>query len=73
LKRAWSYIRIDRETVHPRVITLLEERLAAIRSESPPECVFALNLNGLRLLSITSWQPRTPPTLPAVAARKIRR
>ena len=46
-------IRIDRELTHPQVLSLLEEHLAGMRAASPPECVFALDLNGLRRPEIT--------------------
>jgi putative acetyltransferase len=52
------HIRIDRELVHPQVIDLLEEHLAGMRAESPPECVFALDLDGLRrpeITFLTAW------------------
>lgn len=51
--RPLFHIRTDRELTHPQVITLLEEHLAGMRAESPPECVFALDLNGLRRPEIT--------------------
>lgn len=52
-------IRIDRELTHPQVIALLEEHLAGMRAASPPECVFALDLNGLRrpeITFLTAWR-----------------
>lgn len=55
-------IRIDRALTHPQVISLLEEHLAGMRAASPPECVFALDLNGLRrpeITFLTAW--RLPP------------
>ena len=54
------HIRIDRELTHPQVIALLEEHLAGMRAESPPECVFALDLDGLRrpeITFLTAWRP----------------
>jgi len=51
-------IRIDRALTHPQVISLLEEHLAGMRAASPPECVFALDLNGLRrpeITFLTAW------------------
>ena len=54
------HIRIDRELTHPQVIALLEEHLAGMRAESPPECVFALDLDGLRrpeITFLTAWSP----------------
>lgn len=55
-------IRIDRALAHPQVLALLEEHLAGMRAASPPECVFALDLNGLRrpeITFLTAW--RLPP------------
>ena len=52
-------IRIDRALRHPQVIALLEEHLAGMRAESPPECVFALDLDGLRrpeITFLTAWR-----------------
>ena len=52
-------IRIDRALTHPQVIALLEEHLAGMRAESPPECVFALDLDGLRrpeITFLTAWR-----------------
>jgi putative acetyltransferase len=52
-------IRIDRELTHPQVIALLEEHLAGMRAASPPECVFALDLDGLRrpeITFLTAWR-----------------
>lgn len=46
-------IRIDRELTRPQVLALLEEHLAGMRAASLPECVFALDLDGLRRLEIT--------------------
>lgn len=51
-------IRIDRALTHPQVIALLEEHLAGMRAASPPECVFALDFNGLRrpeITFLTAW------------------
>ncbi len=56
------HIRVDRELTHPQVLALLEEHLAGMRAASPPECVFALDLNGLRrpeITFLTAW--RLPP------------
>ncbi|MBU4180916.1 MAG: GNAT family N-acetyltransferase [Gammaproteobacteria bacterium] len=53
------HIRIDRELTHPQVIALQEEHLAGMRAASPPECVFALDLNGLRrpeITFLTAWR-----------------
>lgn len=52
------HIRIDRELTHPQVLALLDEHLAGMRAASPPECVFALDLNGLRrpeITFLTAW------------------
>jgi putative acetyltransferase len=60
------HIRIDRELTHPQVIALLEEHLAGMRAESPPECVFALDLDGLRrpeITFLTAWR-RAPSDSP---------
>ena len=60
------HTRIDRALTHPQVLALLEEHLAGMRAASPPECVFALDLNGLRrpeITFLTAWR------LPAGAAR----
>ena len=43
------HIRIASELTHPQVLALLEEHLAGMRAASPPECVFALDLDGLRI------------------------
>ncbi len=53
------HIRVDRTLTHPQVIALLEEHLAGMRAASPPECVFALDLNGLRqpeITFLTAWR-----------------
>jgi len=53
------HIRVDHALTHPQVIALLEEHLAGMRAASPPECVFALDLNGLRrpeITFITAWR-----------------
>jgi putative acetyltransferase len=53
------HIRIDHELTHPQVIALLEEHLAGMRAASPPECVFALDLDGLRrpeITFLTAWR-----------------
>ena len=53
------HIRIDRELTHPQVLSLLDEHLAGMRAASPPECVFALDLNGLRrpeITFLTAWR-----------------
>ena len=64
------HIRTDRELTHPQVLGLLDEHLAGMRAESPPECVFALDLNGLRrpeITFLTAWRLRpagSPGTAP---------
>ncbi len=53
------HIRVDRALTHPQVLALLEEHLAGMRAASPPECVFALDLNGLRrpeITFLTAWR-----------------
>ncbi|PKO27394.1 MAG: GNAT family N-acetyltransferase [Betaproteobacteria bacterium HGW-Betaproteobacteria-9] len=60
------HIRIDREHTNQQVIALLEEHLAGMRAESPPECVFALDLDGLRrpeITFLTAWR-RAPSDSP---------
>jgi putative acetyltransferase len=62
-------IRTDRDITHPQVIALLEEHLAGMRAESPPECVFALDLDGLRrpeITFLTAWR-RAPSDAPGAA------
>jgi putative acetyltransferase len=63
------HIRTDRELTHPQVLGLLNEHLAGMRAESPPECVFALDLNGLRqsdITFLTAWRhlPSGSPDAP---------
>jgi len=48
------HIRRD-DLTHPAVQALLEEHLAGMRALSPPECVFALDLDKLRHPSISFW------------------
>jgi putative acetyltransferase len=58
------HIRIDRELTHPQVLGLLEEHLTGMRAASPPECVFALDLDGLRQPEITflsAWRLPVDP------------
>ncbi len=53
------HIRVDRALTHPQVLALLEEHLAGMRAASPPECVFALDLDGLRrpdITVLTAWR-----------------
>ncbi|GLS16024.1 GNAT family N-acetyltransferase [Hydrogenophaga electricum] len=52
------HIRADRELTHPQVLSLRDEHLAGMRAASPPECVFALDLDGLRqpeITFLTAW------------------
>lgn len=59
------HIRVDRALTHPQVLALLEEHLAGMRAASPPECVFALELDGLRqpaITFLTAWR------LPAIGS-----
>ena len=61
-------IRIDRVLKHPQVLSLLEEHLAGMRAESPPECVFALDLDGLRrpeITFLTAWRLPEPASADA--------
>ena len=67
------HIRTDRELTHPQVIALLEEHLAGMRAESPPECVFALDLDGLRrpeITFLTAWR-RAPSGSPGDAEGEL--
>jgi putative acetyltransferase len=53
------HICVDRALTHPQVLALLDEHLAGMRAASPPECVFALDLNGLRrpeITFLTAWR-----------------
>ena len=66
-------IRIDRALTHPQVIALLEEHLAGMRAESPPECVFALDLDGLRrpeITFLTAWRTDVPDDAAGIARAK---
>lgn len=47
-------IRID-DLTGPKTIGLIQEHLAGMFSETPPESVHALNLDGLRQPEITFW------------------
>ena len=47
-------IRLD-DLTHPAVHALLEEHMAGMRALSPPECVFALDLDKLRHPAISFW------------------
>lgn len=49
-------MRICKDPVEdPQVIALLEAHLAAMHASSPPESVFALDLDGLRANDVTFW------------------
>lgn len=57
--RAPLHMRVDRNITHPQVLALLDEHLAGMRAASPPECVFALDLGGLRrpgITFLTAWR-----------------
>jgi putative acetyltransferase len=47
-------IEVD-DLTRPQVARLLDEHLADMRAWSPPECVFALDLERLRQPGITFW------------------
>jgi len=52
-------IRVDRELTHPQVLSLLQEHLAGMHAESPPESVHALDLDELRrsdITFLTAWR-----------------
>lgn len=55
-------IRLD-DLTHPAVHALLEEHLAGMRALSPPESVFALDLDKLRHPSISFWSAWDGDTL----------
>jgi putative acetyltransferase len=55
-------IRLD-DLTHPAVHALLEEHMANMRAESPPECVFALDLDKLRAPGISFWTAWEGPDL----------
>lgn len=53
------HIRADRELTHPQMLSLRDEHLAGMCAASPPECVFALDLDGLRrpeITFLTAWR-----------------
>ena len=59
-------IRVDLELTHPQILALLQEHLAGMHAESPPESVHALDLDGLRrpdITFLTAWR-RTPDACP---------
>lgn len=60
-------IRLDNLT-HPAVHALLEEHMAGMRALSPPECVFALDLDKLRHPSISFWSAWEGDTLTGCGA-----
>ena len=54
------HIRTDRKLTDPQVIELLREHLAGMHAESPPDKVYALDLNALRqphITFLTAWRP----------------
>jgi len=55
-------IRLD-DLTHPAVHALLEEHMAGMRALSPPECVFALDLDKLRHPAISFWSAWDGDTL----------
>lgn len=60
-------IRLD-DLTHPAVHALLEQHMADMRALSPPECVFALDLDKLRHPSITFWSAWDGATLSGCGA-----
>lgn len=67
-------IRVDHALVNPQVIALLEEHLAGMRAASPPECVFALDLAGLRrpdITFLTAWRCPAPDAAAQGAAEEL--
>lgn len=43
------------DVAHPQIVSLLETHLATMRTTSPPENVFALDLKGLQKPDVTFW------------------
>jgi putative acetyltransferase len=62
-------IRLD-DLTSAAVHALLEAHLATMREHSPPEAIFALDLDGLRLPEITFWSVREGETLVGCGALK---
>ncbi len=62
-------LRID-NLLGPEIAAFLEEHLQDMRRTSPPECVYALDLNGLRQPEITFWSGWENQTLIACCALK---
>jgi putative acetyltransferase len=60
-------IRLD-DLTHPAIHALLEEHMAGMRALSPPECVFALDLDKLRDPSISFWSAWDGATLTGCGA-----
>lgn len=56
-----SYCIFEDAVEDPRVVTLLERHLAHCRAASPPEYVFALDLEALRKPSVSFWTLWTNP------------
>ena len=54
----------------PDVQDLLREHLASMHEHSPPECVHALDLSGLREASVTFWTVRASSELMGCGALK---
>lgn len=52
----------------PRVLELLSEHLAGMRASSPPEAVFALDLEGLRRPELRLWTAWEGDTVVACGA-----
>lgn len=55
---------------HPRVVALLEAHMRLMQSQSPPESVHALDLNGLKTPDIRFWSIWDGEELLAVGALK---
>lgn len=51
------------DLTHPAIHALLEEHMAGMRALSPPECVFALDLDKLRDPAISFWSAWDGATL----------
>ena len=54
----------------PDVQALLREHMASMQEHSPPECVHALDLSGLREASVTFWTVREAGELLGCGALK---
>jgi putative acetyltransferase len=51
-------------------LTLLQIHLAGMRASSPPECVFALDLSGLKSPNVTVWTVRDNDLVVGIGALK---